>query len=99
MATLYNLHALVASVSIPLAMCGVERMHADALFRFASQCCCDCCSVAIECRTTSKESQGVTIKRYLLSSSEARDVSIGSAAENQVVLTDPNISATHARVR
>ena len=53
-------------------------------------------SLALETRTTAKDSHEVTEQRFLFDASAGRRFSVGALASNDVVVTDPNVQAKQA---
>ncbi|KAA0158200.1 hypothetical protein FNF27_02248 [Cafeteria roenbergensis] len=52
--------------------------------------------LALETRTTAKDSHEVTEQRFLFDASAGRRFSVGALASNDVVVTDPNVQAKQA---
>lgn len=53
-------------------------------------------SLALETRTTAKDSHEVTEQRFLFDANVGRRFSVGALASSDVVVTDPNVQAKQA---
>ena len=56
-------------------------------------------SVAIETRTTAKDSHEVTASRFLFQASASRELRVGASPSSEVHVSDPNVQDHHATIR